>query len=196
MRRVLTALSIATLATFTLACDGAEEEVETDDFRALGISIQMTMADGGDEDGTIVWELGEGAVYEGPAEENNVLLTIEGNSVVDSEGNTTCSVTAPYLNSNVREVVVANGGPVLLTVWRNYVFEGHVDISTIKLSQLKNAALFEYEDNEIYLGRVETGFRVMETDADLEGLSRGYKLLMAALMTGQCGSAGLPGYSF
>ena len=117
-------------------------------------------------------------------------------AIKDGEGTTTCTIAAPYLNSNVREVIVANGGPVLLTVWRNYVFEGHIDLQDVKLAQLKNEALFEYSDNEIFLGRSQDGFRLMSTDADLEAESRGRKLLMAALMTGECGGAGLPGYSF
>jgi hypothetical protein len=199
MYRALSAFSLASLLAFAPGCDS--EESVGEDFRAsFEIGVQMTTADGGGDDGSVVWEVVEAAVYEGLAIDGNLLLYIENNAIYNTEGLQTCHISSPYLNSSVREVIAANGEDTLFTVWGNYVFEGEIDFTKVTFAKLKTLfatqLLFEYTSNEIYFGEVKDGQRLMATNANITSQSEGRKLLMAALIAGECGSAGLPGYTF
>jgi hypothetical protein len=199
MHRVLSALSLASLLAFAPGCDS--EETVGDDFRAsFDVAIQMTEADGDGDDGSVVWEVVEAAVYEGPATQGNLLLYIENNAIYDTAGVQTCQIASPYLNSSLREVITANGSETLFTVWGNYVFEGQIDFEKVTFSKLKTLfatqLLFEYTPTEIWLGEVKDEHRLMTTNTNITEQSQGRKLLMAALIAGECGSAGLPGYAF
>jgi hypothetical protein len=199
MNRALSAISLASLLAFAPGCDS--EETVGDDFRAsFDVGVQMTTADGGGDDGSVVWEVVEAAVYEGLAIDGNLLLYIENNAIYNTEGVQTCHISSPYLNSSLREVITANGEDTLFTVWGNYVFEGEIDFAKVTFAKLKTLfatqLLFEYTSNEIYLGEVTNGQRLMTTDTNITSQSEGRKLLMAALIAGECGSAGLPGYTF
>jgi hypothetical protein len=200
MRRALSALSVLSLLTLAPACDSSEETVG-DDFRSsLDVNIQMTMADGGSDDGTVVFEIVEAEVYEGLQIDGNLLLYIENNAIYTTDAVQTCTVNSPFLNSNIREVIAENGNDVLFTVWGNYIFDGEINVKYENFGQIKklfgDQLLFEYEPNQIFLGEARDGFRLMTTDADITQQSDGRKLLMAALMTGECGGTGLPGYTF
>jgi hypothetical protein len=199
MRCVFSAISLASLLAFAPACDS--EETVGDDFRAsFDVSIQMTAADGGGDDGSVVWEVVEAAVYEGPAAEGNLLLYIENNAIYNLEGVQTCQINSPYLNSSMREVVAANGSETLFTVWGNYVFQGKIEVGKVTFAKLKTLfptqLLFEYTPSEIYLGEVVDDHRLMVTNTNITEQSEGRKLLMAALIAGECGSPGLSGYTF
>lgn len=202
MQRSIHVLLVTSLLALAPACDSSEDQLG-DDFRAgpLDVSTQMTMADGGSDDGTVIWEILEASgVYEGRAEGGDLLMFIEGDQIYDANGVLTCSVGSPFLNSEVREVIAANGTEVLFTVWDNYVFDGEIDVKSDNFGQIKKLfggqLLFQYLPNEIYLGEAIDGFRLMTTDSDITVQSDGRKLLMAALMSGECGSNGLPGYTF
>ena len=197
MRRSLSALSIMTLLTLAPACDS--EESVGDDFRAgLDVNIQMTAASGGSDDGTIIWEILEAEVYSGPASNADLLLYIDNNKIYDTEGVETCSVNSPYLNSSIREVIIANGNEVLFTVWGNYVFQGEIDVTKYTFGKMKELfatqLLFEFKTTNIYDGEAKDGLLLMTTNADTEAQSDGRKLLMGALIAGHCGSAGFAGY--
>jgi hypothetical protein len=192
MRSALYALPLASLLAFAPGCDS--EDTVGDDFRAsFDVNIQMTAADGGGDDGSVVWEVVEAAVYDGPAAEGNLLLYIENNAIYNTEGVQTCQINSPYLN--MREVVTTSGsGETLFTVWGNYVIEGKIDVSKMTLAKLKTLfptqLLFQYTPSEIYLGEVEDDHRLMTTNANITQQSEGRKLLIAALIAGECGSPG------
>jgi hypothetical protein len=195
MYRALSALSLASLLAFAPGCDS--EETVGDDFRAsLDVGVQMTAADGDGDDGSVIWEVVEAAVYEGPAVNGNLLLYIEDNAIFNLEGVQTCQVNSPYLNSSLREVIAANGSETLFTVWGNYVFEGEIQFDAkVTFAKLKtlfgSQLLYEYTPSEIYLGEVKYGQLLMTTNTNITQQSQGRKLLMAALIAGECGSAGL-----
>lgn len=201
MTRALPAILSISLLALAPACDSSEENLG-DDFRgALDVNTQMTMADGGSDDGTIIWEILEYTqVYEGPAVNGNLLMYVQDNAIYTAGGVQTCTVDSPFLNSNLREVIAANGTQVLFTIWNNYVFEGKVDVKIVNFGQMQKLfgeqLLFEYQPDQIFLGEAHDGFRLMTTNTNITAQSDGRKLLMAALMTGECGSAGLPGYTF
>lgn len=199
MRRALSALPILSLLTFAPACD-TEETEQGDAFRSTDINMQLEQADGGEEDGTILWEILEAEVYEGLALDGNLSLYIENNTIFTSEGVPTCTVNSPYLNSQVREVVAANGTDVLFTVWHEYVFEGRVDVKVATFGQMKklfgDQLLFEFQANEVYLNEARYGWRLLSATGNVETSSDGRKLLISALITGECGASGMPGYTF
>lgn len=204
MRSAITAIFSVSLLALAPACDSSDEDLG-DDFRGapLDVSTQMTMADGGTDDGTVIWEIVEAAateVYDGPAYLGDLLMFVEDNAIYDANGVQTCSVDSPFLNSSIREVIAANGTEVLFTVWGNYVFDGQIDVKHTNFGQIKrlfgDQLLFEYQPNDIFLGEATDGFLLMTTDTDTTAQSDGRRLLMAALITGECGSNGLPGYTF
>ncbi|HLT38111.1 MAG TPA: hypothetical protein VK034_17615 [Enhygromyxa sp.] len=157
-------------------------------------------ADGGEEDGTILWEIGDVEIYEGSAQDGNLSLYIENNTIYTAEGVQTCIINAPYLNSAVREVRTANSTDVLFTVWDDYVFEGEVDVKITNFGHMKKLfgaqLLFQFSTNEVYLGEKRDGYRLIKATADVENQSDGRRLLIAALITGECGASGMPGYTF
>jgi hypothetical protein len=166
----------------------------------LDVNIQLEQADGGEDDGTILWEILNAEVYDGPASNGKLSLYIENNAIYTAEGVQTCTVNSPYLNSNLREVVAANGTDVLFTVWNEYVFEGQVDVKHTTFGMMKklfgDQLLFEFQTTDVYLGEARSGFRLLSATADVESSSDGRKLLIAALITGECGASGMPGYTF
>lgn len=202
MRRALSLLPALSLLAFAPACD-SEENGPGDAFLRNGtmdINIQLSQADGGEEDGTILWHIIISEVYSGPAEDGDLLLYIENNAIFTAEGVQTCMINSPYLNSTVREVIAANGTDVLFTVWNNYVFEGAVNVKVTSWGQMKklfgDQLLFHFESNEVYLGESRDGNRLLTADGDVQNSSDGRKLLISALITGECGAKGMPGYTF
>jgi len=200
MRRALSALPLLSLLALAPACDSDEAD-PGDAFRnGLDVNVQLMQADGGEEDGTILWEIGDVEIYEGSAQDGNLSLYIENNTIYTAEGVQTCIINAPYLNSAVREVRTANSTDVLFTVWDDYVFEGEVDVKITNFGHMKKLfgaqLLFQFSTNEVYLGEKRDGYRLIKATADVENQSDGRRLLIAALITGECGASGMPGYTF
>lgn len=199
MRRVLSALSLLPVLALAPACDGGDEEVG-DAFRngsmELDVDISLTQPDEDDDPGnnTIIWDLVEAGVFDGPAANGNLLMTIEGNDIYNSEGVHTCTVNQAYLDSNVREVISVNGGETLFTVAGTNVYDGWVDVNNLTYGQLyrkhKDQLLLTFDQEKVYYG--EYDLLALVGTADIETASDGRKLLIAALMEGHCGSAGLP----
>lgn len=196
MRRSLLALSLLPLLTLAPACDSGDEELG-DAFRSggLDVDISLTLPDEDDNPGnnTIIWDVVEATVFDGPAMNGNILMTIDGNDIYDSEGVKTCTVTAPYLDSNIREVIQTNGGETLFTVVGPNIYDGYVDVNTMNYGQLyrknKDSLLMTFSNEKVYYG--EFDMLALVGTADLEASSDGRKLLVAALMEGHCGSGGL-----
>ncbi|MFO7566100.1 MAG: hypothetical protein R6X02_25875 [Enhygromyxa sp.] len=200
MRRALSLLPVLSLLAFAPACD-ADESDPGDAFLRNGtmdINIQLAQADGGEEDGTILWEIVDVEVFDGPAIDGNLSIYVKDNTIVTSEGVETCVINSPYLQPAVREVRV--GEEVLFTVWEKYVFEGKVDVRITNFGHMKklfgDQLLFQFEGNEIYLNESRYGYRLLKADGDVEKSSDGRKLLVSALITGECGASGMPGYTF
>jgi|GEM_PF-2815754 len=202
MRRALSTLSALCLLAFAPACDAEPDDSTGDSFRnqILDVDIKLMLADGGDDDGSIPWEILQTEIFEGEAAAGNLSLFIEDNVIYTAEGVQTCVVNSPYLNSSIREVVAANGTDVLFTVWNQYVFDGEVDVKIENYGQMKkkfgDQLLFEFKSDEIFLGEVRDGYRLLRASADVQSSSEGRKLVIAALITGECGSSGLAGYTF
>lgn len=200
MRRALHVLPLLPLLAFAPACDTDETDMG-DAFRSsTDINIQLEQADGGEGDGTILWEILDADVYEGAASSGNLSLYIENNTIYTAEGVPTCSINSPFLYSKVREVVAANGTEVLFTVWNEYVFEGKVDVKQENFGQMKklfgSQLLFQFQGNDVYLNESRYGHRLLSATGNIQFSSDGRKLLISALITGECGGGGMPGYTF
>lgn len=191
MRRALSAISFASLLTLAPACDS--EDTVGDSFRDFEINVQMTTAgEGGSDDGTIVWEIVEAEVYEGPKLDDELLVYIDGDLIRNASGTATCQFDASPTQSPLE--LKNTSGTVLLTVYDNYVFAGVIDVGQVNGGNL-DGLLFEFDGADIYDGEAEDDIKLMSTDANLELQNDERKLLMAALIVGVCGSPGLTGYS-
>ncbi len=204
MHRALLALPFLAL-TFTTACDAEES---SSDFRSapaamvelaqeeLDIGIQLT-TENGDGDGTVIWDIKEVGVYEGDAADNNPLLTIDvDGTIYDAEGVPTCELIAPYLGKKLFHVTGGENSEVLYSTYKNMLFRGKVvpaDLS--KLSKLRPRLLFTFADNEVYQGNQFDGQLLLSATTDLTAQGDNLQLLIAALIEGECGSNGLPGYT-
>lgn len=200
MRRALSAITLLPLLALTPACDTEESDMG-DAFRAVtDIDIQLEQADGGEDDGTILWEILNAEVFDGPATDGNLSLFIQNNTIYTADGVPTCSVNSPFLKSRLREVIAANGTDVLFTVWNEYVFEGKVDVKIANFGQMKklfgSQLLFQFSGDSVYLNEARYGYRLVQATGNVQNSSDGRKLLIAALITGECGATGMPGYTF
>lgn len=206
MHRALLALPLLAL-TFTVACDAEESDSE---FRGqpmvelveqMDISIQL-FNESGDGDGTVIWDIKEVGVHDGDAAEGAPLLLAFGDygQIYDAMGVHTCTLAAPYLNKKIFTVTAAEGDEVLYTVYKNWLLKGEVPPAQLTDGNIRRLLpkllLFTFETNEIWLGEVGTGKLLVSASDDLTTQSQNRKLLMGALIEGECGSNGLPGYSY
>jgi hypothetical protein len=206
MHRALLALPLLAL-TFTVACDAEESDSE---FRGqepvqmaeqMDISIQL-FAESGDGDGTVIWDIKEVGVHDGDAMEGAPLLLTFGEhgEIYDAVGVHTCTLVAPYLNKKIFTVTAAGGDEVLYTVYQNWLLKGEVPPAQLTDGNIRRLLpkllLFTFEANEIWLGEVGNGKLLVSASDDLTTQSQNRKLLMGALIEGECGSNGLPGYSY
>lgn len=199
----LASLTLSILGS-TSACDLESGDPSAGDpsasFRSLDVNIELAQADGGEEDGTILWEIVELEVFEGLAVAGALNLFIVDDVIHTSDGVPTCVIDAPVLDTTAREVIATNGSEVLFTVAGPYVFEGAVDVSIRNPAKLRkifaSQLLFEFDGDEVFLGERRDQFRLLHASADVESASDGRKLLIAALITGECGAGGMPGYTF
>lgn len=204
MHRALLALPLLAL-TFTVACDAEESDSE---FRAiplnqieqLDIGLQL-FNESGDGDGTVIWDIKEVGVFEGDANEGApLMLTIsDDGQIFDAMGVHTCTLKAPYLDKKLIQVSAADSSEVLYTVYDNYILSGKIEPAKLTNGNirrvLKSNLLFTFVDNEVYLGVPEGGKRLVSATDDLTLQDPNRKLLIGALIEGECGSNGLAGYA-
>ena len=80
------------------------------------------------------------------------------------------------------------GGKTVLTVWKHLVFVGEVDDPDIDSPQLA----FSFKGREIYAGRSSDGEAVAHASEEIDQAEPMRRLLLGALVAGECGSDGLP----
>jgi hypothetical protein len=192
-------LPLLSLLTLASACD-TEAPADGSTLRAISydVDIGLALADGGEEDGTILWEIVEADVFDGPAILGDLRVYLEGGGLFSADGLQTCQLgpTQVYASSSF-----PGAGPELrLTLWNDLVFAGSIDTSIshrrTMLAAHGEQLLLEIVDDEVYLGQRSDGVLLVQASAELELASATRKLLVAALITGECGSGGIPGYEF
>jgi hypothetical protein len=190
---ILSLLSLLTLAT---ACD-TEAPADGSGLRALSydVDISLALADGGEEDGTILWEIVEADVFDGPAIFGELRLYLDDGALFTADGVHTCQIAGAQLYASTG--ATAPGPSLRLTLWDNLVFAGSIDTSLTTRKRMLAAhgsqLLVEIAGGEVYLGQQADGALLVEASAELELASATRKLLVAALITGECGSPGIPG---
>lgn len=199
MRRALLALPTLALS-FTLACDSGEETTDSDfraipgmDQQALEIGIEL-FNESGDGDGTVIWDIKEVGIFEGSAADGQLLLTTDlAGNVYDSQGVKTCSLVSPYLQKNIIQVTGLNGSEVLYSIYADKLYRGKITPADLKKSsKLKAALVFSFVDNAVYH---RDGSLLMSASQSLTAQGDNLELLVGALIEGECGSNGLPGYA-
>lgn len=200
-RPAVSFLPLLSLLAFTSACDSDVPPGDAE-LRALTYDVDLVieLADGGEEDGTILWEIVEADVFDGLAVAGDLVLYLEGDEVFTAAGVQTCQLDAPQLDTTVRELIAASGSEVRLTLWHDLVFAGPVDTRISSRSRMLKAygdqLVLEIVGDEVYLGERADGVRLIRTGAELEPASDARKLLVAALITGECGATGLASHGF
>jgi hypothetical protein len=205
MHRALLALPILAL-TFTAACDAEEsgsefraKPVPQMDTQIADIDIQI-FAENGDGDGTVIWDIKEAGVHEGdPMEGAPLLLTLgPAGEIYDAMGVHTCTLAAPYLNKKIFQITGADGNEVLYTVYENWLLKGEVPPAQLTDGNIRRLLptrlLFTFVANEVYIGDPSNGKILASATDDLTIQTQNHKLLIGALIEGECGSNGLPGY--
>lgn len=178
--RVLLALPLLALAP---ACDGDDPDT---DLRSgtLDVDIELVEADGGGDDGTVIWEILEGSVYAGEAASGSTIATLSGSAIIPTDSSATCNVDG-------NELTRGSASPeVLFTVVGNQVFAGTIDERVLETnpSAFDDQLAISLDGDEVWWGDFDS--KVLEASADVEVASDGRKLLIAALLEGHCGSAG------
>lgn len=197
MHRALLALPLLAL-TFVAACDAEESN---DELRGLDISIQL-FQESGDGDGTVIWDIKESGVFEGDELQGApLLLTLgEAGEIYDAGGLHTCTLKAPYLEKKLYQVTTVDGSEVLYTVYDNWVLWGEIEPAKLTDGNVRRLLgerlLFTFAVDGVYLGAPDTGKLLVSASGDLTAQGQNRKLLIAALLEGECGSNGLPGYSY
>lgn len=198
MRRAFLALPILALS-FTIACDSGEDTSDSD-FRAIPMAQQQALEIGielfneaGDGDGTVIWDIKEVGIFEGSASEGQLLLTTDNaGNVYDAQGVKTCSLVSPYLQKDIIQVTGGNGSEVLYSVYSDRLYRGKITPADLKKpAKLKSTLIFSFVDNAVYH---RDGSLLMSASQSLTAQGDNLELLVGALIEGECGSNGLPGY--
>jgi len=92
--------------------------------------------------------------------------------------------------------LVSAEGEVVLTLWNRYVFLGDVHVPSVADpthgNLLQNQVAFSFKKDHIYAGPWWQGNVVGTADAKIEFANPMRRLLLGALVTGECGGEGLP----
>ncbi|MCA9708138.1 MAG: hypothetical protein KDK70_19960, partial [Myxococcales bacterium] len=84
--------------------------------------------------------------------------------------------------------LVGADGSTVLTVWQRFVFSGAVEHPSVDHEQLA----FSFKDEGIYLGGFWEGDIVAHASAEIDTAGPMRRLVLAALVMGECGGNGLP----
>ncbi|MEM9454469.1 MAG: hypothetical protein AAGF11_09835 [Myxococcota bacterium] len=142
---------------------------------------------------TILWDLAGGNVTR-QAEPGVYAerLVIEGNQILGSNGYVGQTVLCTALDTGHASgevyALTDAGDHTVLTLWKDLVFVGQIDDPHIDSPQLA----FSFEGQEIYAGRPSDGEAVAHASEKIDRAEPMRRLLLGALVTGECGSDGLP----
>jgi hypothetical protein len=132
-------------------------------------------------------------VHDGAAPVGPVIATVVDNSIQVPGGATVCTREGNALVDRVR--VGGPDGEVLFTAFGRWVFEGELDFEGDNLGQiaqeLVDQLLFTFQGPHIYDGLHIHGDIVVTSTKPLTHASTKRKLVIAAMLTGECGGLGL-----
>lgn len=143
----------------------------------------------------LIYDMVGTSVHQGSADTGPVILQVSGTDIVDPLTN--ASVCHREGNELVERVIVGGpGGDVLFTVLGKWVFEGDLDFANKSLLQilldLQDQLLYTFSGTHVYDGSEYDGEILVTTTAPITLASRQRKLVISALIAGECGGLGLP----
>lgn len=131
-------------------------------------------------------------VHDGASGE--VLVTVVGDAIQAPDGTTLCTVEGDSLIDRVR--VGGPEGEVLFTTFGRWVFEGELDFEGDDLAQiaqeLADQLLFTFQGPHIIDGAHPWGETLATSTLPLTHASTTRKLVVTAMLTGECGGLGIP----
>ena len=124
----------------------------------------------------------------------DLVVVVAGQSIQDPDGMTLCTVEGDTLVDRVR--TGGPEGPVLFTTFGRWVFEGELDFEGDNLVQvaqeLADQLLFTFQGPHIYDGPHVWGEIAATSTLPLTHASTTRKLVVAAMLTAECGGNGIP----
>lgn len=134
-------------------------------------------------------------VHDGAAPGGPVIATVVGSEIqVPGGGEVLCSVEGDTLVDRV--IVGGAGGEVLFTSFGRWVFEGELDFEGDNLAQIAQELVdqlaFTFQGPHIYDGLHFHGDIAVTSTKPLTHATMQRKLVIAAMLTGECGGLGIP----
>jgi hypothetical protein len=150
-----------------------------------------------DDDDCLIWDIQGSGAHDGPAlpDDSNLLVEVIGDDFVLPDDTVVCHREGNELESTQR--VVGGQNQVLFTVWKRYVFEGDVPAEEQGGSVVKNFAdqlLYTFKGDQAFAGSAKDDVVLVTATDTLQHTSQVHKLLVAALISAECGGNGLPGH--
>lgn len=127
---------------------------------------------------------------------------VDGDLILDPTGNVLCQQIGGQLEGvdHIMREDGQGGNEILFTVWRRYVLPGDVEIphhwwwDWEFLELLRDEAL-TFKQDQVFRGAPWKGDVLITATEHLRFADQMRKLLLGALIEGECGSAGLPDYT-
>ena len=173
-------------------CVGEDSVGSTSSALLLDVDVALTQADGGEDDGTILWEILNAGLADGGEGDGTILweiLNVAGATVweiletTDPTGATRWTILDPATG---RERCAVADGLLTDTLSAGKVFQA---VSGDVYAVGATTPAYVFDGDEVRRG---DGTLLLTADPAQEGASDGRKLIIAALVAGHCGSAGMP----
>lgn len=214
MRRLLPLSLCVATSIGLMACDdqpvsgpSTAEEQALYDFRAgpeipdhipgydgngdITISRGSSANGNGDDAGDIIlWDIVEGVVFN---RYGITTMNLVGESIVDPASGTTMCTTTTSQDGLFKELRDEDG-TVLYSAMGLWTFDGTPDLSGNPFKQyqsLMSQLRFSYQYDAVVDGLGTNGSEMVQASAPIQLASRWRKLVIAALVDGQCGSEGI-----
>ncbi|NVB42478.1 hypothetical protein G6O69_31935 [Pseudenhygromyxa sp. WMMC2535] len=154
---------------------------------------QASDEDDEDDGDTVIWQLLDIDVYHGGgANIGELVLSFDDVGIYDAEDNQTCAFEFTKGAATLRDLNASTPeDEVLFTLVGDRVFAGEVDVPRLRDKDWRewDKLQLTYSGAGVWWGNYEVV--ALEANVDLELTTDTRKLLIAALLDGRCGSAGL-----
>jgi hypothetical protein len=124
----------------------------------------------------------------------DLVVVVVNDTIQAPDGTTLCTVEGDMLVDRVR--TGGADGPVLFTTFGRWVFEGDIDFEGDSIHQvaeeLADQLLFTFQGPHIYEGAHPGGELVATSTKPLTHANTTRKLVVTAMLTGECGGNGIP----
>ncbi len=207
LRNSFFAFSMAACVISFTACAQDDRVLELDAYaqefseeqatpRVLGI-VDMMVFEGEDTDNDdcLIWDIKDGCASDGQSGEH-LLLAIDDEFLLP-DGTVTCRRVNNTLESTeeVRAVVGGEEADVVFTIWGRWVFDGQLELAGKsfwqRIRELATKLLYTFDDDQIMVGPAFHDDVLLTATENVQWTSREQKLLLTALIEGECGAPGL-----